>query len=491
MSSSDGANGGGRERGDSSSPPVVQTILESFTRCFHPDPSSVVGCGRIDPCSGGSREGSRPATPTGDDDMDTSAILSRAKLAAGSLVREGASTPVAGNTTVAETIRAKSMKRKLEIFRMDDAAARLQQQQQQGDASYQPAGCPLSDDGAPIRNAATNDLVLSDDEEELVQMSRKRFACGAIGFGGDGSCIQPSTPVGPPPPGAADDEDATAGTPDLPRPRNSWQWAGHILSGAQRGLCFATPVRTSSPEDVGRLPDDTLTDDEYAERYGGTEAVLAPPGALETSYNEDETIASTLYFDHRFSHLPQNRPPMPLFTEDKLSLSSKGGEGAPSDAITRMMRNRSLGDHRSFRETCSSPPRELDVRRRVPSSPTKLVRTPTKSKPTDVYDTPGTQPPSPGSAETPMSDASHTGWLSTPVGCAGALPSHPNASHAAAVVSPAGKLMPSSGGPIRLVPSKGRMATFPVPRVPGGSGGSERAEGVDDIVMDSSSLCEF
>ena len=261
MSSSDGANGGGRERGDSSSPPVVQTILESFTRCFHPDPSSVVGCGRIDPCSGGSREGSRPATPTGDDDMDTSAILSRAKLAAGSLVREGASTPVAGNTTVAETIRAKSMKRKLEIFRMDDAAARLQHQQQ-GDASYQPAGCPLSDDGAPIRNAATNDLVLSDDEEELVQMSRKRFACGAIGFGGDGSCIQPSTPLGPVGPGDINEDDATAGTPDLPRPRNSWQWAGHILSGAQRGLCFATPVRTSSPEDVGRLPDDTLTDDE-------------------------------------------------------------------------------------------------------------------------------------------------------------------------------------------------------------------------------------
>ena len=501
MSSSDGTNGADGERGGGSSPPVVQTILDSLTRCFHPDASSVVGaCGRIDPCSGGG-DGSRPATPVGDDggdDNDVSAILSRAKLEAGGLPRDrdgGASTPRAGNTasgsTVAETIRARSMKRKLEIFRTDDAAGTGWRADGGGETRRAAGGRPPSDVGAPIRDASTaNDLVLSDDEEELVQMSRKRFACGVGGCGADGGCIQLSTPVdaaGGGDGGAA----AAAGGTSPGRPRNSWQWAGVLLSGAQRGLCFATPVRTASPENVERLPDDTLTDDEYAERYGGTEAVLATPEALETSYNEDETITSTLYFDHRFSHLPQNRPPMPLFTEDKLSLSPGGGADGKSDAITRMMRNRSLGDHRGFRETCSSPPRELDVRRRVPSSPTKLVRTPPNAKSSkELYaDTPETNPLSPlspqcssASSGTPAS-VDHGGvWPGTPGATAGP-PAHPNAA-AAALVSP---VMPRpSAAPVRLAPSKARMAAFPVPKgVPGGDGG------VDDMDMDSGGLCEF
>lgn len=493
MSSSDGANADG-----GSSPPVVQTILDTFTRCFHPDPSSVVGCGRIDPCSGG---GSRPATPTqeeggGDQDADASAILSRAKLAAGGLSRDsrdrdgGASTPVAGNTTVAETISARSMKRKLEIFRMDH-----DRREEDAGGARRRAGRASSKagDGAPIIDASpANDLVLSDDEEELVQLSRKRFACG-VGFGGDGGCTQPSTPAESGPAGVHDD-----GAPSGTAPGRPWQWAGVLLSGAQRGLCFATPVRTASPEDVGRLPDDTLTDDEYAERYGGTEAVLAAPEALETSYNEDETITSTLYFDHRFSHLPQNRPPMPLFTEDKLSLSPGAGGDGRSDAITRMMRNRSLGDHRSFRETCSSPPRELDVRRRLASSPTKLVRTPPASRSDNKdhqADTPETNPLSPlspqgsedASAETPGGDdgGSSPVWPGTPKGTAGGT--RPDGGADAALVSPVVMPRPSPA-PVRLAPSKGRLATFPVPRVPGGPG---RDGGVDDIVMDSSSLCEF
>ncbi|CAJ1963980.1 unnamed protein product [Cylindrotheca closterium] len=64
-------------------------------------------------------------------------------------------------------------------------------------------------------------------------------------------------------------------------------------------LCFATPVRGASEEVAAADETDMQSD----------------TATLNT--NED-TIASTVYFENKYSHLTETRPPMPLFNQFKI-----------------------------------------------------------------------------------------------------------------------------------------------------------------------------
>jgi hypothetical protein len=68
--------------------------------------------------------------------------------------------------------------------------------------------------------------------------------------------------------------------------------------GMANALCFATPIRDDDDDDAVPLnePDDDAT--------------------LNTC---EDTISSTIYFDAKYSHLVEKRPPMPLFPHFKVS----------------------------------------------------------------------------------------------------------------------------------------------------------------------------
>ena len=120
------------------------------------------------------------------------------------------------------------------------------------------------------------------------------------------------------------------------------------------GLCFATPVRTSSREDVSNLSDWKLTDEEFEARRraqaeneatlachadvkrclydSGDENLLGIPHADESSVSlseedeEEETITSASYFESKYSHVVQTTPPMPLFDENRILVSESRDE---------------------------------------------------------------------------------------------------------------------------------------------------------------------
>ncbi len=106
---------------------------------------------------------------------------------------------------------------------------------------------------------------------------------------------------------------------------------------------------------VAKLPDDRLMTEEFLRRHAKNAiademiAVVTPDNhhrhhqqdkLFGSSYNEEETISSTLYFDHKYSHVVQTRPPMPLFREDMLSTRSTPG-GSCRNELSEMIKKRS------------------------------------------------------------------------------------------------------------------------------------------------------
>lgn len=310
-------------------------VLESFTRCFNPLEHS--GCSKTDKQQGGKSKKDGTSGGAGSSQKSgispTSSQLFGLNIGSGgaeglasTLARavsrsSSSSEDIAPKKTrrvpSAEALEERSMKRKLEIFRgtgkeVSRPPPRLDPRQQQQRSSRQSTSPPSAASQAAqnnhknISSVVGADLALSDDEEELIRLqtqSRKRFACGmnVDGIARGGSPIS-----------------------SVARLFNLG------ISEAQKpfGLCFATPVRTASQEDIANLSDDKLTDDEFLRRHcqghcgtgagGGNSATVSPDGA-DRSYNEEETISSTLYFDQKYSHVVQTRPPMPLFQENMLS----------------------------------------------------------------------------------------------------------------------------------------------------------------------------
>lgn len=334
--------------------PVVQTILESFTRCFNPID---VGCSKINnnSNSNGAYQQQRQSSSSSPysqlfglnigNNNNGNGNGGGGGGACGAVSRSTSSNEMKDTTTMtydaqgiakakksahyanslrkmsAEALAERSLKRKLEIFRAPSGRDTSPQQRRGSSPTSsrrQPSpATPNNDNIATATPSQTEQLKLSDDEEELIRLtqSRKRFACG-VNF-----------------------PEARPGSPLLS--------LGSLFQQAQKpfGLCFATPVRTASPEDIHKLSDDKLTDDEYALRHpltgggeGGQSAAQVSPETQgdHQSYNEEETITSTLYFDQKYSHVVQTRPPMPLFQENMLSCTE-----SKADELTNILSQRS------------------------------------------------------------------------------------------------------------------------------------------------------
>lgn len=429
----------GQGQGPPPPPHVVQTILESFTRCFAPiddecssmdarPPTTSWGLGggrRSSPsCGGGaaigsSRAGASPVVHThtntrthnlgyscgvgvgvdvggGMSNNNVTRAVSRSVSSSDSRKkpptdrlfhdddqarhRRAQARSGSGRTSrtipSAEELQERSMKRKLEIFRGGGSSEwtnsfapsprgpqqhprqspklvpRLQQPRQQQQRQPSPTS--------------------SDDEEELqrlIQNSRNRFACGL-----------PLPTIG----GGCTDEDDFS--PDSPLRNIGRKFIGNIYgcnSQAQGFLCFATPVRTASGEDdVANLSDDKLTADEFLSRHGGGGGT-APPGppnqvspdhhphassgrssaqshASGSVYTEDQTVESQLYFDQKYSHVIQTRPPMPLFQENMVTTCTGGGGGRSHFSGATM--GNELSTIIKKQRSTSQPPREVGVR---------------------------------------------------------------------------------------------------------------------------------
>ena len=279
-----------------------------------------------------------------------------------------------------EAMEERSMKRKLEIFRGTGEAAEAAARQptssrprhhsREDNINSPPASPPSS------RQARSDDLVLSSDEEELVingkanSQSRKRFACG-MGQNSWDRIVRNGSPI--------------AGA------------ARKFFTEAQKpfGLCFATPVRTASMEDIANLSDDKLTDDEYLRKHvgglaagddagvegmrGGGGCIITPqscfdsPGQVDpsTSYCEEETISSTLYFDQKYSHVVQTRPPMPLFEENIVDCN-----GFADNDLSKIIKRRSdLQAREAYRKNFDPPVMEL-----VTTTTTNNASSPSRTK---------------------------------------------------------------------------------------------------------------
>jgi hypothetical protein len=97
-----------------------------------------------------------------------------------------------------------------------------------------------------------------------------------------------------------------APTPELPTQARSSQTSAATLvqlfgsngeALVQRALCFATPIDEDNEEN------DLLHTDKTVQSCDNT---------LNTN-TDDHTVTSTLYFDAKYEHVVENRPPMPLF----------------------------------------------------------------------------------------------------------------------------------------------------------------------------------
>ncbi len=110
------------------------------------------------------------------------------------------------------------------------------------------------------------------------------------------------------------------------------------------GLCVATPVRAASRVNVANMSDWKLTAEEFAARYGvdrgGRCGRFGAPDVDESSASlshleEEETITSASYFDHKYSHLIETSPPMPLFDDHRVAVSER-----ETDAIFKIAKNK-------------------------------------------------------------------------------------------------------------------------------------------------------
>eukprot|EP00584_Thalassiosira_punctigera_P018288 CAMPEP_0172548918 /NCGR_PEP_ID=MMETSP1067-20121228/18112_1 /TAXON_ID=265564 ORGANISM="Thalassiosira punctigera, Strain Tpunct2005C2" /NCGR_SAMPLE_ID=MMETSP1067 /ASSEMBLY_ACC=CAM_ASM_000444 /LENGTH=387 /DNA_ID=CAMNT_0013336217 /DNA_START=293 /DNA_END=1452 /DNA_ORIENTATION=- len=332
----------------SSQPAMVQTILESFTRCFNPIDSACNEkvCSSKSGCDGArKKKSSSPlfgSVPRVSRSASGSSSDSR-KQQRHRQQQQGLSTNVSYDAEgvakakkthhrlSAEALAERSLKRKLEIFRGTghETKGPPPPRSSQNRSSRHSPPPPSSGQSSPHGH-----LALSDDEEELIRLtqSRKRFACGM-----NMDRLHNNSPIS-----------------SVARLFNFG------LSEAQKpfGLCFATPVRTASAENAANLSDDKLTDDEYMMRrhVNGNvphAATVSPGNDMDqSSYCEEETISSTLYFDQKYSHVVQTRPPMPLFQEHMLGC----GGGCDGDELSKIISRRA-----SNKGQVSSPPMETLV----------------------------------------------------------------------------------------------------------------------------------
>lgn len=301
----------------SSSPHVVQAILEQFTRCFNPTcETDGVGSSGGAPSPRSSEHGrTSPFERLQDALRDSKHRRSgsdASKSSNGSKKSQGSDVVAKAKKAAAlpspEILEEKSYKRKLEIFRTRDSPDIERQMNH----------------AARGRHKMSNELIEdppsdSSDEEikNLTSNNRSnRFACG-MNIGP----IKESKPVA-----------------------NITKFFNIGQDGNPFGLCFATPVRAASPEDLASLSDDKLTADEFLARHGRSSS--PGPGAPDlvndslqgsSSVSDDgvETVNSTLYFESKYNNVVQTQPPMPLFHSQSITVTP-----SKTDEISEMIKKR-------------------------------------------------------------------------------------------------------------------------------------------------------
>jgi len=359
MSSPPNNNSNNNNKGQSAA--VVQTILESFTRCFNPIDTDL-GCTKVNGGGSSSNNSSRRSSPINHlFGHDNRGAVSRSTSSTDRKLQNAMNYDVDGKKNSsrkkkqlsAKELEERSMKRKLEIFRgASDNSKNSQGGAKKLDRTRTPPSgssssrepSPTSQQIATATPEQTGQLALSDDEEELIRLtqSKQRFACGMNLPSSTGRATSPISNVG--------------------------SGVVNLFRQAQKGLCFATPVRTASPEDIANLSDDKLTDYEFLCRHPLAKKDIAQVSPTDTtqdlncSYNEEETITSTLYFDQKYSHVVQTRPPMPLFQENMLSSESR------TDELTNIFQRRSNPP-----EFVGQSPRRMNKAKSGSSSPRRSM----------------------------------------------------------------------------------------------------------------------
>jgi hypothetical protein len=135
-------------------------------------------------------------------------------------------------------------------------------------------------------------------------------------------------------------------------------------------LCFATPVRAASKENVAKMSDWMLTAGEFSARYEfdrggkcGKETDVDESTASQSHWTEDETITSASYFDQKYSHLVETSPPMLLFDIHRVVVSER-----ETDTILTLAKNRQKAyEARKKSDQCQ---KEIKTKR---SSPCDLI----------------------------------------------------------------------------------------------------------------------
>ena len=299
-----------------SSPHVVQTILEQFTRCLNPNveensrvPSSGAPDGRALPKTADSGRTSTRPTERVQDGLLGDSFNSRSSKGN----KKSQSYDIVTNAKKAalpspEFLEAKTYKRKLEIFRTRDSPDIERHMDHSGRSRNK-----VSDDLVEDPNSDSSD-------DEIINLTRNRFTCG-VNMGP----IKKSNPVS-----------------NITKFFN----LGKEGSSYPFGLCFATPVRSSFAEDIANLSDDKLTTDEFLERHGSLSAPDLVDDSLKgsDSITDDgvETVNSTLYFESKYDHVIQTRPPMPLFLCQSIPVTA-----SKTDELTEMIKKRSVENHPS------------------------------------------------------------------------------------------------------------------------------------------------
>lgn len=336
----------------SSSPPVVQALLDQFTRCFNPtcetacEGSSTGRAAKLSPRSsqhGRTSPFERLQDALRDSKHRRSGDSSVASKSSNESKRSQASDVVAKAKKAAaipspEILEEKSYKRKLEIFRTRDSPDIERQLNH------------------PVRGRARIEDPPSDSsDEEIKNLTRSparsnRFACG-VNMGP----IKESKPVA-----------------------NFNKFFNIGKDGNPFGLCFATPVRAASPEDIGNLSDDKLTTAEYLERHRRSSSPGAPDlvndslrGSDSISDDGVETVNSTLYFESKYNNFAQTRPPMPLFHCQSITVTP-----SKTDEISEMIKKRSeenvvTSNRRGVRMRLS--PKKRSTKTHDPPSPNSVA----------------------------------------------------------------------------------------------------------------------
>ena len=292
--------------------PIVQTIFDSVTRCFNPidgeDESPFSSrCGYPSsrcPTSGRHAQESSTAGTT------TNKNYQSRRTSSG-----GASQDAANKAYDAD----RYLERKLEIFRTTDEDCLAEFGFHRPRPSKRQKN---SSNKQHRRGDSSNTLVYASESDEITNLTKAQRRADAQNVNnnnhrrGNGNENYSNNPV----------------ASFIKLLRDPFNCMNEVQKQPIVGMCFATPVRTSSPEDISNLSDWKLTAEEFASRQlaqqhqgqGGQDAV---PDVDESSAShsdqegEEETITSASYFDQKYPVTFDANPPMPLFQEHRVAVS--------------------------------------------------------------------------------------------------------------------------------------------------------------------------